>query len=142
MPLKTQLDDQPGLNMTPMMDVIFLLLIFFLVGTKLSESERKIGLEVPSVTENGALTAAPAKRIVNVYRDGSITLDRKPITREELVSVLAAAQKQYSDLGVLVRGDADGPFQNVAEVLNACKKAGIAELGISVRLASAERMKR
>lgn len=137
MPLKTYLDEQPTLNLTPMIDIVFLLIIFFMVGTKFSELERKIGLEVPSVVDSGTLTAAPMRRVVNVYHDGSITLDRDPVTLQQLTENLAAAQSQYSDLGVLIRGDATGQFQRVAEVLNACKQAGIAELGISVRIASA-----
>ena len=142
MPLKTHLDEQPTLNLTPMIDIVFLLIIFFMVGTKFSELERKIGLEVPSVVDSGTLTAAPAKRVVNVYRDGTLTLDRENVTLAQLTENLAAAQRQYSDLGVLIRGDATGQFQRVAEVLNACKQAGIAELGISVRLASKESRKR
>ena len=63
-------------------------------------------------------------------------VDRENVTLAQLTENLAAAQRQYSDLGVLIRGDATGQFQRVAEVLNACKQAGIAELGISVRLAS------
>ncbi len=137
MPLKTHLDEQPTLNLTPMIDIVFLLIIFFMVGTKFSEMERKIGLQVPSVADSGTLSAAPARRVVNVYHDGSITLDREAVTLAELTESLAVAQRQYSDLGVLIRGDASGQFQRVAEVLNACKQAGIAELGISVRLASA-----
>lgn len=132
MPLKTHVDEAPTLNMTPMIDVVFLLLIFFLLGTKFTELERKIGLEVPKVTDAGALTAAPERKVVNVYRDGAITLDKRPVSLEELESQLVAARSQYSDLGVLVRGDAQGSFQHVAEVLNACKQAGIQELGISV----------
>lgn len=132
MPLKTHVDETPTLNMTPMIDVVFLLLIFFLLGTKFTELERKIGLEVPKVTDAGVLTAAPERKVVNVYRDGAITLDKRPVTLAELESQLAAARSQYSDLGVLVRGDAQGNFQHVAEVLNACKQAGIQELGISV----------
>jgi len=133
MPLKTHVDEQPTLNLTPMIDIVFLLIIFFMVGTKFSELERKIGLEVPEVAGAEALTAAPEPKVVNVYRDGRITLDRAPITLEELTQTLAAAREQYADLGVLVRGDATGQYQPVAEVLNACKQAGVRELGISVR---------
>ena len=133
MPLKTHLDEQPTLNLTPMIDVVFLLIIFFMVGTKFTELERKIGLQVPEVAEHGALTAAPEKRVVNVYRDGAITLDREPVTLDELKSRLASARGQYEDLGVLIRGDGEGPYQNVAEVFNACKQAGINQLAISVR---------
>lgn len=139
MPLKTHLDEQPTLNMTSMIDIVFLLIIFFMVGTKFTELERKIGLQVPGVTNNAALTAAPERKVVNVYQDGSIVLDKRPVTIGELVSELADARKQYEDLGVLIRGDGRGQFQRVAEVLNACKQAQIRELGISVRLVSQKR---
>ncbi len=134
MPLKTHLDEQPTLNLTPMIDVVFLLIIFFMVGTKFTELERKISLRVPEVADQGTLSAAPERKVVNVYRDGTITLDRVPVTLDELTDRLAAARTQYSDLGVLVRGDAKGEFQRVASVLNACKQAGIQNLGISVRI--------
>ena len=68
-----------------------------------------------------------------MFRDGTITLDKKLVTLDELTVRLAAARRQYSDLGVLVRGDARGEFQNVASVLTACKQAGIQDLGITVR---------
>ena len=139
MPLKTHLDEQPSLNLTPMIDIVFLLIIFFMVGTKFTELERKIGLRVPEVADKGALTAAPERKMVNVFRDGTVTLDRVPVTLGELTSRLATARSQYSDLGVLVRGDARGEFQLVASVLNACKQAGIRELGISVRLVRQEK---
>jgi biopolymer transport protein ExbD len=135
MPLKTHLDDEPTLNLTAMLDVMFLLIIFFMLGTRFVDEERKIGLLVPEVVDRGTLTAAPSRKEVNVYRDGSITLDRATVTLEELTVRLAAARRQYADLGVLVRGDAKGEFQRVADVLNACKQAGIQDLGITVRLA-------
>ena len=133
MPLKTHTDEQPTLNLTPMIDIVFLLIIFFMVGTKFTELERKIGLRVPEVSDSGALTAAPERRVINVYRDGEITLDRVPVSLDELTRQLATARSQYPDLGVLVRGDARSRFQGVAEVLNACKQADVRELGISVR---------
>ncbi|HEX4148352.1 MAG TPA: biopolymer transporter ExbD [Pirellulales bacterium] len=139
MPLKTQTDELPSMNLTSMLDVLFLLIIFFMAGTKFTEMERKIALRVPQVSDHGALTAAPEKRIVNIYQDGQITLDRQSVTLDELRARLTAARGQYRDLGVLVRGDAAGAFQNVAQVLNACKQAGINELAISVRVGTQKR---
>lgn len=133
MPLKTQIDEQPALNMTPMIDCVFLLLIFFLLGTKYTELERKIPLRIPEIRDAQTLSPAPSKKIVNVYRDGKITLDQQSVSLDELADRLKNARRQYADLGVLVRGDAEGQFQGVAEVLNACKQAGIQELGIGVR---------
>ncbi len=135
MPLKTHLDDAPTLNLTAMLDVMFLLIIFFMLGTRFVDDERKIGLRVPEVVDRGALTASPARKEVNIFHDGTITLDGTAVTLDQLTTRLAAARRQYGALGVLVRGDARGEFQNVASVLAACKRAGIHDLGITVRSA-------
>lgn len=132
MPLKIPGDPEPSLNLIPMIDVMLQLLIFFMLGTKFVEFERKIQLEVPRVVQAGALTAAPQRRLVNVYRDGGVTLDGQAVSLAQLQQRLAEVRCQYQELGVLVRGDSQGAFQRVAEVLNACKQAGIQELGIAV----------
>jgi biopolymer transport protein ExbD len=133
MPLKTHLDDEPTLNLTAMLDVMFLLIIFFVLGTRFVDDERKIGLQIPSVSDRGALPAAPARNEVNVFRDGTISLNKKTVTIEQLTAELGAARKRHADVSVLVRGDARGEFQAVASVLAACKRAGIRDLGITVR---------
>jgi len=138
MPLKTQWEDQPSLNLTPMIDIVFLLIIFFMVGTKFTEMERNMQLEVPQISDAGALAPAPKKQVVNIYRDGRIALNRNVVTLEELEAQLAKARSSYSDLGVIVRGDGAGSFQSVANVLGACRKAGVTDMGISVRVARRE----
>jgi len=137
MPIKTHHDEQPTLNLTPMIDIVFLLIIFFMVGTQFTDPERKIPLEVPSVSEP-TLSSAPEKKVVIVYRDGQVELDHEPVTLEELTTRLAAARSQYRDLGVLVRGDGRGTHQSVVSVLAACKRAGISKLGVSVRVSDDE----
>ncbi|MEM7317376.1 MAG: biopolymer transporter ExbD, partial [Planctomycetota bacterium] len=69
MPLKTYQDEQPTLNLTPMIDVVFLLIIFFMVGTRFADNERKIELDLPTVGEVSALSAAPQMRVVHVLQD-------------------------------------------------------------------------
>ena len=129
------------MNLTPMIDIVFLLIIFFMVGTRfseLSEAERNIALNVPQVRNASALTAAPKKRVINVYEDGKVTLDDTPVSLAELTSELSTARKQYKGLGVVVRGDAATFYQHVADVLAACNSAEIDDLGISVRVAKKE----
>lgn len=135
MPMKTLTDEQPGLNLTSMIDVMFLLVIFFMVGTKFSDTERNMSVKVPQVAAAGPLAPSPEKRVINVYRDGRITLDRQAVSLAELKHKLADARSQYQKLGVVVRGDSQGAYQNVADVLAACREAGIADLGISVNMA-------
>ncbi len=140
MPLKTHADEAPTLNLTSMVDVLFCLILFFMAASKFTELERKIGLQVPEVADRGALTDVPEKKTINVYRDGVIELDKRAIgSLQELTDQLAEARRQYPDLGVMIRGDGEGRFQRVAEALNACKQAGISELGISVKLTNPPR---
>ena len=133
MPLRTHIDDEPTLNLTAMLDVLFLLIIFFMLGTRFVDDERKIGLSVPKVADKGALAAAPSRSVVNVYLDGAITLDQQPVTLDELTAKLGALRRQYGEVAILVRGDGGDKYQRVVSVLNACKQAGIKNLGISVR---------
>ena len=140
MPLKTHQDDMPAINLTPMIDIVFQLIIFFMVGARFTELEKKVDLSVPKVAGAASLPPLPEQRVINVFRDGRIELNRRPLSLPELKSQLAEDQRQYSQVGVVVRADADGPFQNVAAVFTACREAGIDEMGISVRMAQPGQM--
>ena len=139
MPLKIEREDQNAINLTPMIDIVFLLIIFFMVSTKFSERnevERDLAINVPAVSDATALTAAPNKRLVEVSRDGSIKLDRHAVTLGELKSKLSAAKQQYPKLGVVIRGDGRGALQHSVEVLATCRKAQITDLNITLKQAS------
>jgi biopolymer transport protein ExbD len=139
MPLKTHHDEMPSMNMTPMIDVIFQLIVYFMVGTSFTQMEHKMGLKVPELAGQGTISSAPSKKVVNVYRNGEVTLDRQTVSLADLTNRLAAARSQYKNLGVVVRGDADVNLQRVAEVLQACRKSGVADMAIAVRLTSSKR---
>ncbi len=139
MPLKTHRDEAPTLNLTPMIDIVFLLVIFFMVGTKFSEMERQVELSVPQVGEATALAPAPRKRVINVYQNGTIQIDGKDVSLAGLRGILTTARESYDGAGVIVRGDRQTDFEHVAEVITACRNAGISEMGISVRVARKER---
>ncbi len=137
MPLKVQRDEPPQLNLTPMIDVLFLLIIFFMVATTFGDLERNMELRVPEVAEAGE-AAQPAKPLViNVFADGTLDLDTQPVTLDELTARLVEARERVGQPTVVIRGDAECAFQNVASALAACKSAKISELGITVRIASA-----
>ena len=135
MPLKTHMDEQPVLNLTPMIDVTFLIVIFFLVGTQFRQEDRLIDLTLPQVADAAEpKSAAPERKIINVNRDGTISYEGQNVTVEQLRESLAAARAEYEGLGVIVRGDAHGEFQFVANAVSAAQEAGISDMGIAVRL--------
>ena len=140
MPLKIEREDQNAINLTPMIDIVFLLIIFFMVSTKfseLNEAERDLSINVPTVSNATALTSAPKKRLVEVAQDGTITLDHRQVTLNGLKTKLTAAKKQYPKLGVVVRGDGRSDFQPIASVLATCRQAQITDLNLKVRQANA-----
>ncbi|RMF96956.1 MAG: biopolymer transporter ExbD, partial [Planctomycetota bacterium] len=130
MPLRTSREEMPTLNLAPMIDVVFLLLIFFLVGTKFSELERKIRLQLPEVSRNAALDVAGGRHTIDVYRDGSLRLDGHQIALEELEDTL---RHEGNLASVMIRADRAGAFQHVAAAMSVCKAAGVRQLGVSVQ---------
>ncbi len=133
MPLKTHQEDLPAINLTPMIDIVFNLIIFFMVCTRFTDIEKKVDLSVPQVgAAASGLAAVQRSRTINIQRDGSIVLDSQPVTLTELRSILATANRQYEGLEVTIRGDGFTPYQHVAAVMTACRQAGISEMGIAV----------
>jgi biopolymer transport protein ExbD len=139
MPVRTQPLEEPTLNLTPMIDVILVLIIFFMVATKFAEEERSVELQVPSISSRNAAMTAPEPKIVNVHRNGHVSLGSQSVTLEELKQRLAAARAQYKRLNVLIRGDRLATHGQMTAVYDACKQAGIAELAISVKLETQRR---
>ena len=135
MPLKTQTDEQPGLNLTPMIDVVFLLIIFFMVATKFSELERDIDLTLPEVSDVAELSTTPKTRQIAVQSDGAISIEGRIVELDELVVQLREDKDARPDLSVVIRGDATCEYQHVAAALAACREAHVADVSVSVRLA-------
>src|SRR3990172_8941014 len=104
MPLKTQYDEQPQLNLTSLIDVVFLLIIFFMVTTSFDEMERSIGVAVPEVERAGDTTPPLGPMVVSVFADGRVDLDGQPVTLEELTTRLVAAKSERGDLRSEERG--------------------------------------
>lgn len=135
MPLTIQHDETPTLNLTSMIDVLFLLIIFFMVATKFDEMERNVAVSVPQVAETTNDSTARPPLVVTIQSDGTIHLDGQAVTLAELTSQLAEIRTPMGEPAVIVRGDASCAFQHIAEALTACRQAGISELGITVRIA-------
>jgi biopolymer transport protein ExbD len=138
MPLKTSYDEQPSLNLTPMIDIVFLLIIFFMVGTRFSELhdlEKQLPIQVPEVSAGTALTAPPKQKVIHVFRDGRIHFEDQDVDLPALVAKLQTAKQAYRKQGVVIRGDASSEHQAVVSVINACRQADIIDIAVSVRIA-------
>lgn len=134
MPLKVEAPDEPTMNMTPMIDVVLLLVIFFMVGTQFSEEENQFDIQLPTVAQAEPLTGGPDALTVNVQRDGSMLLNSRTVTASDLERELRAAQARYARQAVIVRGDGPGPYQHVMTVLDICRRAQIVNIQLANRV--------
>lgn len=138
MPIKLNSAEEPTLNLTPMIDIVFLLIIFFMVGTKFTEIEQELEVSIPQVASGATDVTKAQQCVIAVFRDGRVSVDEDVMEIHELEMNLNQRVSDGAELHVIIRGDADGAFQNVANVLSACRRAGVNDLGISVRMASRE----
>lgn len=125
MPLRTESLEEPQLNLTPMIDIVFLLIIFFMVGTRFSEIEQQYDIELPTAATVEPMTSRPDSIVLNVARSGDVMISGEIVSLEELSTRLTAARKAYAEQAVLIRGDGEGVYQSIIDVMDLCHKAEI-----------------
>lgn len=138
MPIKPTNDEGLQLNLTPMIDVVFLLVIFFMAATQFAGAERTLDLELPEVAGEGTgVVVAQEPTFVTVKENGIVLLDGKPLPLVDLSRDLKQLLADRPDLEVQLNGDARCDFQQVAAALAACRASGVTNLGITVEVAQA-----
>ncbi|MFO0975632.1 MAG: biopolymer transporter ExbD [Planctomycetaceae bacterium] len=133
MPLKTDTLEEPTLNLTPMIDVVFLLIIFFMVGARFTEEahDQQFDVELPTAAPVQIMSRAPDPLIVAVDRSGNISFKDQQLTQAQLLTQLVAAKNAYADQAVLIRGDGDGSYQAVIDVMSLCHQAQIKKFSLA-----------
>ena len=113
------------MQMAPMIDIVFLLLIFFIVTWQFSREEMDLKIAVPSSEEGADPKRVLGEIVLNVRADGSVSVWGETKTRDQLKETLGAIATQHENQPVRVRGDATTPFQQIVEVIDTCQQAGI-----------------
>jgi biopolymer transport protein ExbD len=131
MPLKTEQLEEPQLILTPVIDIMFLLLIFFMVGTQFTDDERHTAIKLPTASETLSVTSLPDPATVNVTSNGEVYLDGDPVGLSDLERRLAEMRQNYPGQAVLIRGDGAGDYQNIVDVLAAVKRAGVTGVSLA-----------
>jgi len=127
-------DELPFINMTPMVDVMLCLLIFFMAATRLYDwDDEQFNVRVPEVSKAAPLTAAPEDLTILVVEPGVVAVGSKRLDLDELATLLRDARAAYEDQGVQIRGDASLSYQDVADVLAVCEEVGIRRIALPVR---------
>jgi biopolymer transport protein ExbD len=114
-----------ALSLMPMLDVIFLLLIFFLVATRFAEEDREMEMPLPDASEAMPLTVAPKEVFINIDEEGRFFVGGKEVEAEELEQILIRSAANNPHQSAIIRADKNVPFQRVVTAGNLCKRAGV-----------------
>jgi biopolymer transport protein ExbD len=123
-----------GINMTPMIDVIFQLIIFFLVSSHLAKQEAQLELPLPIAESGRAPTVdeSPTPVIVNVLEDGAILVAGRSLSVDDLEERLRTIQTQRGTTEVKIRAHRQVVYRHVEPIMLACHRSGMRQITYSV----------
>ena len=131
-----ELEDELSLNLTSLIDVVFLLLIFFMVATTFLDPERALELDLPQAESGEQVHERPDELVLNVFRDGRVALGGRELELPALRASLERAAGRDPSTPVTIRGDAQVEHARIVAVMDACALAGLSNLSVGTLAAN------
>lgn len=113
------------MQLAPMIDIVFLLLIFFIVTWQFTRSETELSVSVPTAQEGAEPQRQVGEIVINILADGTVRIEGGTVDLEQLLVKLAKIAGEFKNQPVRIRGDGSVDYQRVVEVIDTCQKAGI-----------------
>lgn len=121
----------PGIQLAPLVDVLLLLLIFFLMTWNAARNENELDVKVPKASSAKEKTAPIGDVVVNVKADGNVIVNRRTLGAPELSELLKSLVQLNPEQAVVIRGDETGAYKNIISILNICTEAGITNVAFA-----------
>jgi len=118
--------EETKLQMAPMIDMVFLLIIFFMTASHLSSS-KNVEIEIPVASRGAIPKERPDRWTVNILRDGTVFSGQEKISIDDLRQSVAARVQTDPELKVYLRADKQTPHKQVRDVMNAMAAAGVGD---------------
>mgnify|MGYP001031846902 CR=1 FL=1 len=125
-------EQRHGFPLTSLIDLLFILLIFFMTASMYAQFEAELNVQVPVSTESVEAAREPTEIIVNVTKDGKFVVNQIERSVAELNDILKTIADVYKGSHIILRGDKETAWRNMVKVLDACKGADIWNVSFSV----------
>lgn len=123
-------NNQTGFQMAPMVDIMFLLLIFFMAATLFAQWENLMGISLP--TADSAVRAVRQRElIINLDEQGDIYINSVKKTPDELEEILVQVADVFREQPVIIRADAKTHHEKVIKVMDICRKVDIRDVAFA-----------
>ena len=120
-----QNSELPGFQITPMLDVVFLLLTFFVTTSIYSQWENEIDIQLPTAETGVIPDRLPGEIIINIAKDGRVSVNQQDLTLEALKARLDKLARYFPGQPVVLRADKETRYESLMKVIDACRKADI-----------------
>lgn len=134
MKFQTREPESAAFPLAPMIDVVFLLLIFFIATMQFSQSERELNVSVPVAEEGADARQTVGEIIVNVRENGEVVVDNAVMTQEQLFAKLTRIAAVHKNQAIRIRGDGKVEYQKIVQVIDVCQKAGIPNISFATQV--------
>lgn len=122
------------LSLTPLIDVVFLLLIFFLVTSEFEEEERRLDIVLPTATSAVPMIGKPREIVIDIDEQGEVYLRGQPTSLEDLERLLkASVANNPTNQSAVIRADRSTSFQPVVSVMDICNRTGISDYSVTTQ---------
>ena len=130
--MQVQGEDKPydDINITPMLDLAYVLLVIFILMCTASVQGVKVNLPKASAAPS---LAKPKTKAISVNNEGKIFLDTVPVTLQELEQRLAQLKTQIPDFPVVIKGDSQTQYQGIMDVLDVLGRLGLNQVGLATK---------
>lgn len=125
-----QTEQDAPINLMPLIDMVFLLLIFFLVATTFAQEERDKRVKLPITSSPKPLSAPPRQVVINILADGTTKVGARVHSRDKLAALLSRVARDEPDRMILIRADKESRHRFFAGVVALCRQVGIDEVKI------------
>ena len=124
-------EEDYSISLPSMTDIIFLLLIFFMVATVLKDSTRRLDVQLPEA--RSGQTAETRLLTIEMAADGAISLNGELVTQEQLEEQLQLTEGTEGQRSVVIKADKRLAYGKVIEVMGLCQATGIVDIAVAVK---------
>ena len=118
-------NEKPSIQMAPLIDIVFNTLVLFMALSVFYQMEYALSISVPKAKEAKDAARSPGEIIINVLKDGTVVVNQKKLTHEQLQEMLMKISSLFPNQPVIIRADKKTFHEHVVSVLDACASANI-----------------